>query len=131
MAEFFKQYSSPLANKTDAFIFSCQKYGIDCYLLPSIAAVESYYGKRYIKAFHNPFGWGGGYYKFKSLDEAIVTVSERLKIRYIDRGATNLKLIGKYYSTDSHWWIKTSRVKNRLEKMEEKYNLLLGHILVE
>ncbi len=131
VAEFFEKYSSPLAKKSSAFISSCIKYQIDCYLLPSIAAIESYYGKRYIKEYNNPFGWGGGYYRFKNLEEAIDVVSKRLKNRYIARGATNLKLIGKYYSTDPNWWVKTTRIKRRLEELEKKYNLLLDRIIVQ
>ncbi len=129
--DFFANYNSPLANYTNTFISSCLRYELDCYFLPSIAAIESYYGKRYIKEFNNPFGWGGGYYKFKSLEEAINTVSERLKTRYVERGATNLKLIGKYYSADSSWWKKTTRVKNNLKNLEKQYSLFLKYHIVE
>jgi len=131
LSEFFKKHASPLAEKAVAFIFSCQKYRIDCYLLPSIASVESSYGKRYIKAYNNPFGWGGGYYKFESLEQAIEVVTKKMRLNYIDKGATNLQLIGKRYSADVNWWKKTNSVKNRLEKMERKYDLLLSYILVE
>lgn len=131
LKEFFQSYNSPLADKSEVFVYSCQKYDIDCYLLPSIASIESYYGKRYIFSYHNPFGWGGGYYKFNSLDEAIETVAKKLKYKYIEKGAFNLQLIGKYYSEDPSWWIKTSRVKNRLQNLEKRYSLLLGETIVE
>ncbi len=131
LREFFREKNSPLAEQAPNFISSCQKYDLDCYLLPAIASIESYYGKRYIKSYNNPFGWGGGYYKFNSLDEAIDTVAKGLKTRYIARGATNLKSIGKYYSADSTWWIKTSKVKRELERKEKKFGLLLAESLVE
>lgn len=120
----FAKYNSPLANQSQAFISTCIKYSLDCYLLPAIASIESGFGKRYIKSNNNPFGWGGGYIKFESLDKAIDTVGKTLREKYINRGAKTIPQIGRIYAADPNWAKKVIRAKRLFEKEERKQKLL-------
>ncbi|KKQ01415.1 MAG: hypothetical protein US11_C0009G0027 [Candidatus Roizmanbacteria bacterium GW2011_GWA2_36_23] len=60
MKRILEKYNSPLKDEVDSFISACQKYDLDCFLLPSISGLESTFGKFILPASHNPFGWGGG-----------------------------------------------------------------------
>ena len=39
------KYESPLIQNADAFVETCLKYDINCYLLPSISGLESTFGR--------------------------------------------------------------------------------------
>src|SRR3989338_7185505 len=52
-----EKYHSPLAKNVDAFVKTCMKYRLDCYLLPSITGVESTFGRFIYPNSSNPFGW--------------------------------------------------------------------------
>src|SRR3989344_9151156 len=40
-----KRYDSPLVESVNAFLNTCVSYNLDCYLLPSIAGLESSFGR--------------------------------------------------------------------------------------
>ena len=80
-----KKYNSPLVSSIDSFLNTCTSYSLDCYLLPSIAGLESSFGKHVLPGSNNPFGWGGGLIIFDSWDQAIAAVGKGLKYNYIDR----------------------------------------------
>ncbi|MCX7881327.1 MAG: hypothetical protein N2482_02320 [Patescibacteria group bacterium] len=118
-----KQHDSPLVNSVDKFLIVCQKYQIDCYLLPSIAGVESTFGKYIYPQSFNPFGWGRGLIIFSSWDEAIETVAKNLKLKYINKGANTIEEIGLIYCENPDWSKKVRYFYNLFKKEEE--NLLL------
>lgn len=109
-----KQYNSPLVDDIDAFITTCKKYSLDCYLLPAIAGLESSFGTKIYPNSYNPFGWGGGYMMFKNWSEAIDTVGKGLRENYIDKGATTIPQIGRIYAPPSTTW--ASRVEFFVKK---------------
>lgn len=101
-----KKYQSPLVSETNSFINACFKYQIDCYLLPSIAGVESTFGRYVPYQSFNPFGWGNGLFKFENWESAIETVAKELKEGYINKGLCDLETIGQVYAPASLTWSK-------------------------
>jgi len=125
------EYRSPLVNQTQTFITVCQKYQIDCYLLPSIAGLESTFGRFIYPNSYNPFGWGGGYIMFDSWEEAIDNVANGLRNNYINKGAKNVEMIGKIYSESPTWAIRIRWFINQFTKEEEEIRLLFYKNKVE
>lgn len=112
------KYNSPLAGSADAFIDACVKYNLDCYLLPSIAGLESTFGKFIYPQSHNPFGWGRGYSIFAQWEDAINTVAKGLRERYIDQGAQNTLQIGRIYSESPTWANRVDFLKKQFYNEE-------------
>ena len=116
--EVLESKNSPLVTEVDAFIDACTTYDIDCYLLPSIAGLESSYGKHLIAESHNPFGWGGGRIYFDSWSDAFHAVAEGLKNNYIDRGAESIEEIGPIYAASPTWAIRVRSINDEFERRE-------------
>lgn len=124
-------YNSYLEDEVDSFINACQKYDLDCYLLPSITGVESFFGKYLVYNSHNPFGWGGGYIMFKNWNEAIDTVAYGLRKNYINRGADTVEKIGPIYATTFTWAPKVNHFIAKFKKEEESFLLFFNNNQVE
>lgn len=118
-----ERYHSPLTDSADQFINVCFNYSLDCYLLPSIAGLESTFGQFIYPNSYNPFGWGRGYIIFKNWDEAIEVVGRSLKINYIDKGAQSIDQIGSIYSESPTWAIRVNWFIKQFEKEEEEIRL--------
>jgi len=125
------RYDSPLSDEADVFVQSCKFYNLDCYLLPAITGLESYFGRYTYPKSYNPFGWGGGYIMFDSWEKSIFTVAKGLREHYIDKGATTLNQIGVIYSESPTWTVRVNYFKSLFEKEEEKLNLLLSENKIE
>lgn len=123
VAKMLEKYQSPLAGSVDAFINTCEQYKIDCYLLPSIAGLESRFGWYTAPGSHNPFGWGGGYIMFEDWDIAIQTVGEGLAKNYIGRGAVTVDQIGPIYAESPTWAIRVRSFMREFEAEEQRLAL--------
>jgi len=103
----------------DSFLEACTTYNFDCYLLPSIAGVESTFGKFIAPGSNNPFGWGQGIIPFVSFHEAIMTVGKGLRKDYIDKGASSVDAIGAIYCEGNTWSGKVTYFMNKFEEFEK------------
>lgn len=104
----FTKYNSPLVPYAKDYVLYADKYGIDWKLLPSIAGIESTFGRYMIPGSHNAYGWGGGYIYFNSWEEGIEHINKSLRENYIDRGAKTVYEVGSIYAEASHWPSKVS-----------------------
>ncbi|MGB9883385.1 MAG: hypothetical protein ACPLRN_02615 [Microgenomates group bacterium] len=120
----FEKYQSPLLGQEKYFVYTCEKYQLDCYLLPSIAGLESTFGKFIYPNSYNPFGWGGGYIIFGSWQEAIDAVGKGLRSHYYNKGATDVWSIGPIYSESPTWAQRVDWFMEQFKKEEEKIPLL-------
>ena len=123
MKRILEKYNSPLKDEVDSFISACQKYDLDCFLLPSISGLESTFGKFILPASHNPFGWGGGYIMFGNWGEGIEAVAKGLRNNYINKGALDIYQIGRIYSESPTWSPRILYFMNEFNKEEQ--NILL------
>jgi len=126
-----KRYNSPLSGESEAFVKACIKYQINCYLLPSIAGLESTFGKFIYPNSYNPFGWGRGYMMFGSWSEGFDTVAKGLKNSYIKKGAETIEEIGPIYAESPTWAIRVNWFIKQFEKEEEKMTLLSDQFPVQ
>lgn len=116
-----ERYNSPLISETDSFMDACYVNNLDCYLVPSIAGIESTFGIHIAPNTYNPFGWGGGYMQFATWDEAIKTVASGLRENYIGRGATTVAQIGRIYAPPSSTWAgNVTKLMSTFQKEEDK-----------
>ncbi len=129
--EVLAQYNSPLLDQTDAFIETCTKYKIDCYLLPSIAGLESGFGKHILQGSFNPFGWGGGLLIFDSWADCIDAVGAGLAQNYIARGADTIEKMGPIYAASPTWAVRVRFFHNEFVAMEAEKQLYFSKLAVE
>lgn len=123
LAQYLKQFDSPLQNHAQDFIDLADKYGIDWKLVPAIAGVESTFGKFIPGGFN---GWGWGVYGtqaiyFSSWREAIETITRGLKEKYIDRGLITPAQMNKIYAASPSWGVKVEYFMRQIEEFSAKY----------
>lgn len=118
-----EKYNSPLIVSIDQFINTCNSYSLDCYLLPAIAGLESFFGRFVYPNSYNPFGWGGGYIMFNNWNESIEIVGKIIKINYINRGLDSVDKIGILYSESPTWSTRIKWFIKQFEKEEDKIRL--------
>jgi hypothetical protein len=116
LANFFQKYNSPLVPYASTFIQYADEYQIDYRLVPSIAGVESTFGKRIPYGSYNAYGWANGKYYFESWEDSIMTVSKTLREKYYDNGAENIDQIARRYAPPSNSW--SWKVKYFMDKID-------------
>ena len=122
-----QKYNSPMVLEVDAFYNTCQKYKLDCYLLPSIAGLESFFGTYILPDSFNAFGWGRGLIPFKNWAEAIDSVGKGLRENYMDKwGATSVDEIGRIYCEGNTWASRVTWFMKEFKTEEEKISLFLN-----
>ncbi|MEN9327714.1 MAG: hypothetical protein RI947_522 [Candidatus Parcubacteria bacterium] len=121
-----ESYNSPMVGSVDAFMDACIKYDLDCYLLPSIAGLESTFGQFTWPGSNNPFGWGRGLITFKDWNESIDTVGQGLRENYINKGATTIAEIGSIYCEGNTWAGRVRTIRSMFEAEEAKNQLFFS-----
>ena len=121
-----KEYHSPMVGSEEAFIRACVKYELDCYLLPSIAGLESTFGIYTWPGSNNPFGWGQGFIEFKNWDQSIDTVARGLREDYIDQGYVSVEEIGMKYCENPAWAGRIRTLMGRFQAEEDQKQLFFG-----
>ncbi len=105
---YLTMHNSPLVDESAHFIAEADRLGLDWKLVVAIAGTESTFGKRVPGGSYNAWGWGiptgaQSGIGFDSWKQGITRVSEGLKTRYIDRGATSIEQIGRIYAASPRW----------------------------
>jgi len=123
LAAYLARFNSPLQYHAQDFINAANEYNLDWKLLPSIAGVESTFGKAIPGGFN---GWGWGVYGtqaiyFNSWKEAIFTVAKGLRENYLNKGLTNPYSINRIYAASPYWGGKVSYFMNDLEKFANTF----------
>lgn len=127
-----ERYNSPMVGEEKSFIETCTKYNLDCYLLPSIAGLESTFGRFIWPNSYNPFGWARGYMMFGSWEQGIDTVGSGLRENYINKwGLLTVDEIGPIYSESPTWAVRVNWFMNQFIIEEEKLSLLSAEFPVK
>jgi len=111
LKEYLQSRHSPLADDAHTFVTEADRLDLDWKLVAAISGVEATCGRHIPHGSHNAWGWGiptGARHgvAFESWSEGITTVSEGLKYRYINRGATTIQAIGRIYAASPAWSTK-------------------------
>lgn len=118
LAAYLAKFDSPLQYHAQDFIDASKVYGLDWKMLPSIAGVESTFGKQIPGGFN---AWGWGVYGtqaiyFSSWREAIFTIAKGLRENYLDKGLQDPYTINAVYAASPYWGGKVSYFMQDLEK---------------
>lgn len=118
-----EKYNSPMLGEVDAFLKACSVYQLNCYLLPSIAGLESGFGKHIPFKSYNAFGWNVGNTHFNSWEDAIMTVARGLRKHYVNKDITTVQDIAPIYAPPSTTWANNvAYFMHRFEKIEQTFN---------
>lgn len=130
LRDYLAQYNSPLQNHAQDFVEVADKNNMDWRLVPSIAGVESTFGKHTPggDGFYTPSynGWGWGVYGnqalyFESWRDGIETVSFGLKKNYIDKGLDDPYKMNRVYAASPTWGTKVSYFLNDLDEFAKNH----------
>jgi len=125
-------HNSPMADDAGHFIAEADRLGLDWKLVAAIAGVESTFGKHIPQNSFNGWGWGvftgqNDGIHFASWKDGITQVSEGLKYRYVDRGATTIEKMGSIYAASPTW---STKVRYFLGKIEDYSPVGVEHLEV-
>lgn len=124
LASYLSKYNSPMQYHAQDFIDASKKYGLDWKMLPSIAGVESTFGKK-IPGGYNAYGWAiynsSSRFGFKSWRDGMFVVAKGLKENYINKGLTDPYLMNRVYAASPAWGTKVTYFMNDLEKFAQNY----------
>lgn len=124
LRQYLEGHNSPLSEHAGSFVAYADEYGLDWRLVPAISGVESTFGKHIPYKSYNAYGWANGKYAFSSWDQSIEVVSQTLREKYLDRGATNINLIARRYAPPSPTWSwKVKYFMNEIDTIPVNFNL--------
>lgn len=108
LRSYLTSHNSPLTDEAPHFVAEADRLDLDWKLVAAISGVESTFGKHTPPGSYNGWGWGiptgaQSGIAFESWKHGITSVSEGLKYRYIDRGATSIEQIGRIYAASPRW----------------------------
>lgn len=96
---YLTEVDSPLIGYGRAFVSAGRTYGVDPFLVVSIAGKESSWGK-YCFLPYNAWGWGD--LSFENWEDAIFNYTRCLSEEYISKGRTTPVVIGPIYCPPNH-----------------------------
>jgi len=114
----FRKYNSPLVDQAVFYVKYADEFGVDWKLLPSIAGLESTFGRFLMPGSYNAYGWGGGYIYFESWEDGIRIINRALRQNYMNRGAQDVWSIGSIYAESPTW---AERVSRFMEEINREY----------
>ncbi len=105
---YLRSHNSPLASEAGFLIKEADRLNLDWKLVAAIAGTESTFGKRIPSNSYNAWGWAiftghNDGKHFVSWKDGITTVSEGLRYKYMDKGATTIEQIGRIYAASPRW----------------------------
>lgn len=130
LKDYLAKYNSPLVDQAQVFVEAADHYGVDWKLVPSIAGVESTFGKftpgNYAYPSYNAWGWGvygTQSLGFNSWRHGIFTVTEGLKKNYINKGLTDPYAMNRIYASSPTWGSKVTYFMGDLDSFAKNHPL--------
>jgi hypothetical protein len=129
LSKYLESYDSPLQYHAQDFVDAADEYNVDWKLVPSIAGVESTFGK-HIPGGHGEYisynAWGWGVYGdqslgFRSWRDGIYTVTGGLRKGYLNKGLNDPYAINKVYAASPTWGAHVTFFLNDLNKFTANY----------
>ena len=128
---YLAKYNSPMQYHAQDFVDAAKEYDLDWKLLPSIAGVESTFGK-HIPGGYNAYGWGiygSNRLYFKSWRDGMFTVAKGLRENYVNKGLNNPYQMNRVYAASPAWGGKVTYFMNDLEKFATQYKADYGPVV--
>ncbi|MDO8573123.1 MAG: hypothetical protein Q7R77_00010 [Candidatus Daviesbacteria bacterium] len=123
LSKYLASYNSPMQYHAQDFVDAAEAYNLDWKLLPSIAGVESTFGK-FIPGGFNAWGWGvygtQAIY-FSSWRDGMFTVAKGLRENYLNKGLTDPYAINRIYAASPRWGGNVSYFMADLEKFANNF----------
>lgn len=118
LKKYLELWNSPLASYSATFVENADKYNLDWRLVAAISGLESQFGKQIPYNSYNAWGWGiyGDHVmRFNSWDEAISTISQGLRERYLrDKEESDPYFIGPTYAASPTWAVRVDYFMQRI-----------------
>ena len=125
LSAYLSKHGSPLKYHAQDFVDAAKKYDLDWKLMPSIAGVESTFGK-FIPGGYNAWGWGvydtQAIY-FNSWTEAIYTISKGLRENYINKGYNDPYSMNRIYAQSPRWGSRVIFFMADMEKFASQFEV--------
>ncbi|MDP3973910.1 MAG: hypothetical protein Q8P92_03690 [Candidatus Daviesbacteria bacterium] len=128
---YLAKYNSPMQYHAQDFVDAAKEYNLDWKLLPSIAGVESTFGK-HIPGGYNAYGWGiygSNRLYFKSWRDGMFTVAKGLRENYVNKGLNNPYQMNRVYAASPLWGGKVTYFMNDLGKFASQYEADYGPVV--
>lgn len=132
LAEYFALRNSPLEAHAQDFIDAAKEYDLDWKMLPSIAGVESTFGK-FIPGGYNAWGWGvygNQAIYFKSWKEGIFEVAKGLRENYLDQGLNDPYQMNRIYAASPSWGSKVAYFMKDLDSFSKKRPSIISSVKI-
>ena len=122
LTAYLETYNSPLAPHAGTFIAEADKHNLDWKFVAAVSGVESTFGMCIPYNSNNAWGYGvydGNVRKFTSWDEAIITISKDIRMKYMNTwGAKDIYHIGTIYAADPKWAGKVMYFMHQIEEFD-------------
>lgn len=99
---YFIAQDMPLVGQGMAFAVASNECGVDPFLLPAIAVIESNGGRRMKLGTWNAWGWGDGQIAFESFQDGILYISKRFCVSPYYKGKTTQQILEIYNPPHIH-----------------------------
>lgn len=123
LAAYLGRFNSPMQYHAQDFIDASNEYNLDWKLLPSIAGVESTFGKQ-IPGGYNAWGWGvygDQAIYFNSWRNGMFIIAKGLRENYLNKGLTDPYAINRIYAASPFWGKNVTYFMGDLQKFADKY----------
>ncbi len=131
LAKYLARFDSPLQYHAQDFVDAARMYDLDWKLIPSIAGVESTFGKQ-IPGGYNAWGWGvygtQAIY-FSSWRDGIFTLAKGLREGYLNKGLTDPYAINRVYAASPRWGANVTFFMNDLNTFAAQYEADQNNLL--
>ena len=119
---YLEQYNSPLADHAQTFVEDADKYNLDWKLVAAISGVESTFGEAIPADSYNGWGWGvygDNVIRFTSWDNAIDTISQGLRERYLGTSPdSDPYMIGPTYAASPTWAVRVASFMDLIQQFD-------------
>jgi hypothetical protein len=123
LRNYLSAHNSPVADEAQSFIAIADKYNLDWKLIAAISGLESSFCQHIPTNSYNCWGWGiptgaQSGIGFTSFKDGINTVSEGIRMNYLNNGYITIEQIGRIYAASPTWAIRVRSFMNEIDAWE-------------
>ena len=119
LKSYLESRNSPFSENAADFVKYADKYDLDWKFVAAISGLESSFGLHIPQNSYNAWGWGiygDNMIRFNSWEEGIGTISQGLRVKYMDKwGAQDIYEIGSIYAASPTWAQRVTYFMNNIQ----------------